>query len=64
MTFLADENVDRAVVHRLRSDGHDVDYVAEMRAGITDEQVLALAERRGTVLITPDRTRIRALRRP
>ena len=34
MTFLADEDVDRQIVERLRLDGHQVAYVAEMSPGI------------------------------
>jgi hypothetical protein len=43
MKILADESVDREIVNRLRKDGHDVDYVAEMSPGIMDEEVLLLA---------------------
>ena len=32
MNFLVDESVDQQVVQRLRQDGHDVLYVAEMRS--------------------------------
>jgi hypothetical protein len=37
MTFLADEGVDRQIVERLRLDGHQVAYVAEMSPGIMDK---------------------------
>lgn len=37
MKLLADEGVAAAIVARLRSDGHDVVYVAELMPGITDE---------------------------
>lgn len=43
MNFLADESVDRQIVERLRRDGHCVEYVAEIEAGVSDEAVLALA---------------------
>jgi hypothetical protein len=33
VTFLADEGVDRQIVDRLRLDGHQVAYVAEMSPG-------------------------------
>jgi hypothetical protein len=47
--LLADEGVDSAIVTRLRSDGHDVIYVAELSPGITDEAVAPdLAETPGT----------------
>jgi predicted nuclease of predicted toxin-antitoxin system len=53
--LLADEGVDARIVLRLRSEGHDVTYVAELAPGITDDDVLALAKRDGRVLITADK---------
>ena len=35
MNFLADEGVEREIVDALRSEGHDVLYVAEMSPGAT-----------------------------
>jgi predicted nuclease of predicted toxin-antitoxin system len=55
MKFLADENMDVAIVDRLRQDGHQVWYVAEMESGIPDDEVLALANREGAILITADK---------
>ena len=55
MTFLADENIDVQIVERLRLDGHVVLSVAEMEPGITDENVLALANRKDALLITADK---------
>lgn len=43
MNFLADESVDRQIVERLRQDGHQVWYVAEMEPGVSDDVVLNLA---------------------
>lgn len=40
MNLLADESVNRQIVERLRKDGHDVAYIAEMAPGISDETVL------------------------
>jgi hypothetical protein len=37
--FVADEGVDRQIVERIRQDGHQVAYVAEMSAGIMDNLV-------------------------
>lgn len=45
MKLLADEGVDAAIVARLRADGHDVVYVAELSPSITDKAVLDLAIR-------------------
>lgn len=53
--FLADENVDRIVVLRLRSDGWDVVWVAEMEPGLPDEAVLERANREQRVLVTEDK---------
>jgi predicted nuclease of predicted toxin-antitoxin system len=55
MKFLADENMDVAIVERLRQEGHQVWYVVEMEPGIADEEVLALANREGAILITADK---------
>jgi predicted nuclease of predicted toxin-antitoxin system len=55
MKFLADENMDVAIVERLRHEGHQVWYVVEMEPGIADDEVLALANREGAILITADK---------
>ena len=55
MNFLADENVDRQIVDRLRRDGHNVLYVAEMEPGIPDDAVLDLANGEGALLLTADK---------
>ena len=55
MTFLADENVDRQIVERLRLDNHEVVYIAEMSPGVMDETVLAESRNSASVLITADK---------
>lgn len=55
MILLADESVDRPIVERLRQDGHDVWYVAEMSPSITDEEVLAQANAQNALLLTEDK---------
>jgi predicted nuclease of predicted toxin-antitoxin system len=55
MNLLADEGVDRAIVERLRHEGHDVLYVAELSPGITDEDVLRTANDRAALLMTADK---------
>jgi predicted nuclease of predicted toxin-antitoxin system len=55
MNLVADESVDLQVVQRLRSDGHDVLYVAELAPGISDDQVLAVANERNALLLTADK---------
>jgi predicted nuclease of predicted toxin-antitoxin system len=53
--FLADENVDRQIVERLRLDSHEVAYIAEMSPGMMDETVLAESRNSASVLITADK---------
>ena len=55
MNLVADENVDRGVVERLRLDGHAVEWIAEASPGETDEDVLRRAADGGTVLVTEDK---------
>jgi len=47
--------VEYQVVERLREDGHEVLYVAEMEPGIPDDAVLDLANREEAPLLTTDR---------
>ena len=55
MRIVADESVDNWIVVRLREDGHEVSYVAEMSPGILDEEVLVLASEDNTLLVTADK---------
>ncbi len=55
MNFLADENVDRQIVERLRRMGHNVEYVAETDAGISDDEVLEIANKKTLLLLTSDK---------
>jgi predicted nuclease of predicted toxin-antitoxin system len=55
MNLLVDEGVDRQVVERLRRDGHEVIYVAELDPGISDETVLQRANEQAAVLLTVDK---------
>lgn len=55
MIFLADANIPRQVIERLRTDGHTVFVIAEMAPGINDETVLAIANRENALLITADK---------
>jgi len=55
VNFLADEGVEREIVDALRSEGHDVLYVAEMSPGINDGAVLDLANKASSILITSDK---------
>lgn len=55
MRFLADENVPRVVIERLRAEGHDVMSVAETNPSVPDDEILNVAEADGRILITGDR---------
>src|SRR4051812_43324437 len=55
MNLLADESVDRQTVERLRQEGNDVLYIAEMEPGISDDVVLARANERNALLVTADK---------
>jgi predicted nuclease of predicted toxin-antitoxin system len=55
MNLLADESVDRQIVERLRQDGQEVLYVAEMQPGIPDDVVLERANEVSALLLTADK---------
>lgn len=55
MQFLADENVDRQIVERLRNGGDEVFYVAEMAPGISDDSVLNSSNVVNAILLTADK---------
>jgi hypothetical protein len=55
MNLLVDEGVDGPIVERLRHDGHDVIYVAELSPGIDDPEVLKRANEADALLMTADK---------
>lgn len=55
MKIVADESVDRQIVERLRADGHDVLFIAELDPGIDDELVLSHSRRGRAILLTADK---------
>ncbi len=55
MKFLVDENVDTPIVERLRKEGHIILYVLEMNPGISDDEVIRLANKESAVLLTADK---------
>lgn len=55
LTFVADENVDRAVIARMRELGFVVRSIAELEPSCTDEEVLMFASSSQAVLITADK---------
>ncbi len=52
---MADENIDRQLVDRLRQEGHTLLYVAEMEPGISDDAVFNHANQLGALLLTADK---------
>jgi predicted nuclease of predicted toxin-antitoxin system len=55
MNLLADESVDRQIVERLREDGHDVLYIAEVEPSISDNVVFDRANEKFALLVTGDK---------
>jgi len=55
MNLIADEGVDRQIVELLRMNGHEVLSIAELKPGISDDEVLLFANSNKSVLITSDR---------
>ena len=49
MNLLADEGVDKSIVDKLRQDGHEVAYIAEMSPGIDDDTILRQANDNGAL---------------
>ena len=54
LRFLADECLVGQLVRRLRTEGHDVDWMRELAPGASDDEVLDLSYRAGRILITHD----------
>ena len=54
MKLLADENIDRPIVEKLRDSGIDVSYVDEKSKGISDEEVSQVAEDESRIILTFD----------
>ncbi len=55
MKLLADQNVHRRVVARLREGGFDVEFILETMPGCLDEEILARCDIGNLVLITGDK---------
>jgi predicted nuclease of predicted toxin-antitoxin system len=51
MNLLVDEGVDKQIVDRLREEGYSVIYIAEMAPGISDDIVLEMANKEGSLLL-------------
>jgi predicted nuclease of predicted toxin-antitoxin system len=55
MKLLADESVDRPIIARLRTDGHEVASIAEDSPGAGDAEILARAFAESVVLLSSDK---------
>lgn len=55
MKFVADEGLDAPIVHALRDGGHDVYYIKDEHPGLSDEEVLKIANERDNILIANDK---------
>ena len=55
MRLVCDEGVDRQIVARLRGDGHELIYIAELSPRASDDAVIQEAHVRSAVLVTSDR---------
>jgi len=55
LKIVADESVDKQIVDRLRADGHDVLFVAELAPSIDDEKVLGHSRQESAILLTADK---------
>ena len=55
MNLLADENVDGPIVEGLRDKGHDVQYVAEISPGSSDDEVFRRSVEETRALVTSDK---------
>ena len=55
MNIIADESVDRQIVERLRTEEHNVQFVAELEPGIDDDAVLLKSRESNAVLLAADK---------
>ena len=53
--FLADESVDFQIVTHLRENGYEIEAIVEMSPGISDEEVLKIANNLEAILFTEDK---------
>ena len=55
MKFLADVNIDRRIIDRLRADGHDVLWIADINSELDDISLLRLAWQEEAIILTNDK---------
>lgn len=54
MKILADENIEREFIEALREAGFDIVSVRESYIGVADDEILQIAEKESTVILTYD----------
>ena len=52
MNLVIDESVDAPIAKRLKQDGHNVLYIGETLKGISDDEVLNIANQEKSILLT------------
>lgn len=55
MVIVVDENIDIAVIKRLREDGHDVFSIAESMPSVPDEEIFQVFLQRKALFLTEDK---------
>ena len=55
MKFLVDESVDKEIVDGLRSEGHIVLSISEIKPSIADTEVMSIANDESALLLTADK---------
>ena len=55
MKFIADECVGLQIIEHLRKKGYEVLYILEINPGVSDNELLSLANKESAVLITLDK---------
>ena len=55
MKILSDESTDSRIIRALRKEGHEIKDIKEESPGVTDEEVLRIANEYGMLLITEDK---------
>jgi len=55
MKFVADENVPIELIEKLRNTGYDFIRIDEYYKGMTDEEVVELAQKEDAIIVTFDK---------
>ena len=55
MRFLANENIPRASISRIRSEGYDIKAVGTDHAGVSDREVIQLSLAENRIILTLDK---------